>query len=187
MKGHCWLALGLFVLAATAAQPVKERSLLELVPTLSELGQGWKTNYTAYLIDSSSDPPEVAHQGNPKASPILEFHRERMAQDGRAGYGLFLYGRDDSVVNGWHAVHIQRWANARDLHNRWVGWKMSPTRVLHDGAPVGEDCFWREDCMFQELSFRRGVYSVLIEAGVNREYRSLWEIAKAVDARLRAR
>jgi hypothetical protein len=185
MKGHCWLVAAFLALAAMA-EPVEERSLLELAPRLSELGAGWRTNYTAYLIDPWSHPPETAHQGNPETNPLLAFQRERMAQDGRTGYGWFLYGRDDSVVNGWYALYIQRWTRPRELHNRWVDWKMTLTRVLHDCPPVGEDCFWREDCMFQEFSFRRGVYHVIIEAGVTRDYRSLWEIARVVDAKLRA-
>lgn len=187
MKGHAWLAAGLLGFVAIAAPPVAERSLLELRPTLSELGPAWKTNYTAYLIDPRSDPPEITHQGNPKTDRFLQFQRERMPQDGRTGYGLFLYGTEDSSANGFYAVHIQRWSSARALHNRWVDLKMSPTRVLHDGPPVGEDCFWREDCMFQEFSFRRGVYSVVIEATVSRDYKNLWELGRAVDANLRAR
>jgi hypothetical protein len=181
------LNLLLALIGLVQARGAEEKAILDVAPTLAELGEGWTTNVVAYLLDPRSRPTEIDyHRDDPKSSPVLEIHRKQMAADGRTGYGMMLCGCSNTVANaGFCRVYIQRWGNTRTLHNRWVDWKMLPTRVLHAHPPVGEDSFWREDCMFQEFTFRRGLFHVCIEAGHGFDYRLLVHVAEIIDAKIR--
>jgi hypothetical protein len=172
-----------------SAHTLPEIPVTALAPQLSHLPDGWTERQMLFLLDSRSDPPAFDHQcDDPSISRMLQFQREQMAQDGRTAYLIVLYGRADSALKGGKVrVYIQRWSSRRALHNRWVDWKMIPTRVAHPDPRVGEDYYWREDCMFQELVFCRGLFNVSIEAGHATDRQLIVELAQAIDAAIRGR
>jgi hypothetical protein len=179
------LLLACFWLVQTWA--ADEKPISDVAPSLAELGEGWTTNLIAYLLDPRSQPSEIDYL-NRKPSPVLEYHRQEMAKDGRTAYGTIFYGHGDMVMGrGLYRVYIQRWGNTRSLHNRWVDWKMNPNWVVRTNEPVGEDCYWIEDQMFQSLTFRRGLFHVSVEAGLASEYRPMIRLAKVIDAKIRGR
>ena len=175
------------------AVAAEEKSILAVAPTLAELGDGWTTNFVAYLIDPRSSPSEIDYQGNPATSPRLESQRLEMRINGRTGCGLMFYGRGDLIMNsGLYRVYIQRWSDRRALHNDWVTWKMNPARVIHDMQSVGEDYFWieewwRETRLRQNLVFRRGLFHVTVEAGAQSDWSAMVRLAQAIDQRIRIR
>ena len=130
------LNLFLVLVGLVQAQGGEEKAILDVAPTLAELGEEWTTNVVAYLLDPRSRPSEIDyHRDDPKSSPVLDFHRKQMAADGRTGYGMI----------------------------------------------------WREDCMFQEFTFRRGLFHVCIEAGHGFDYRALARVAEVIDTKIRGK
>ena len=158
-------------LACAVVRAAPEKAVLEVAPTLADLGSGWTTNIVAYLLDPLSHPSEIDYQHGVHDSPLLEYQRDLMSKTSRSGCGMLLYGRGNLVMNsGLYRVHIQRWSNRRALHNAWVGYKMDPTRVVRDTPPIGEDLFWtndwwRETLVHRNLVFRRGLFHIVVEAG----------------------
>ena len=168
----------------------QEKAVLDVAPTLQELGSGWTTNIVAYLLDPLSNPPEIDYHGDVRDSPLLEYQRDLMAKTSRTGCGMLLYGRSNLVMNsGLYRVHIQRWSNHRALHNAWVGYKMDPTRVVRDTPAIGEDLFWtndwwRETLVGRNLVFYRGLFHVVVEAGADSELQPMIHLAQVIDAKI---
>jgi hypothetical protein len=170
-----------------------ERAVLDVVPSLSELGAGWTTNVVAFLLDPHSHPSEIDSRGDARTSPELSVQREIMKTNNRTGCGLVLYGRGDLIMNrGLYRVYIQRWSDRRSLHNSWVGWKMNPNRVVRDAAAVGEDCFWvnewwRQTLVRQNFVFRQGLFHVVVEAGPDSDAAHMVLLARAIRAKILGR
>jgi hypothetical protein len=175
------------------AQGAEEKAILEVVPSLAELGEGWTTNVVAYLIDPRSHPSEIDYQCDAKASPRLAEQREAMKTNCRTGCGMVFYGRGGLVMNGGlYRVTVQRWSQIRPLHNTWVAWKMNPCRVVRSYPAVGEDFFWvnqwwRATLVQQDLVFLRGRFHVVIEAGADADLSQAVRLAQAIDAKIRGR
>ena len=189
-----WTICGLACLLwAGDLRGAEDKPLLEVAPTLAELGSGWTTNFVAYLLDPRSQPSEIDFQGNPATSARLEAQRLEMKTNGRTGCGLFIYGRGDVIMNsGLFRVYVQRWAQTRALHNHWVDWKMNPARVVRTTPAIGEDFFWteewwRETRVRQNLVFRRGLFQVTIEAGSESDSAAMVRLGQAIDARIKGR
>jgi hypothetical protein len=172
---------------------LEQKPILDVTPSLTELGPGWTTNVVAYLLDPRSQPSEIDYQRDPKTSLLLAYERDLMRTNNRTGCAMVLYGYGNMVMNsGLFRVHIQRWDNRRSLHNAWVGWKMDTARVVRNLPPVGEDCFWtndwwRQTAVRQNLIFRRGLFHVVVEAGAESESGHLLRLAEVIDAKLRGR
>lgn len=186
----CWL-LGCCCLLG--AEDASERAILEVIPTVRELGKGWTTNIVAYLLDPRSRPSEIDYRVDVQTSLLLDYQRSVMRTNHRTGCCMVLFGRGDLVNNsGLFRVFIQRWDNRRSLHNGWVGYKMVPGRVLRTTAHVGEDYFWSEEwwrrtLVRQNLVFRRGLFHVAIEAGAESDPLQLLRLAQVIDAKIRGR
>jgi hypothetical protein len=181
---HGFLLIGL--IWAASAQAAAEKAVLDVVPSLSEAGPAWTTNVMAYLLDPRSHPSEIDYRHDTKTSPMLALQRENMKKDGRNGFGIVLYGRGNMIMHqGLYRVYIYRWDNERALHNRWVDWKMTPARIVRSAPPVGEDCFWSDDGMFQEFAFRRGLFQVVMEADSSFQYRPIVQLAEVIDLKIR--
>jgi hypothetical protein len=180
----CWMGL-------PSTWAGEQKAILNVLPSLAELGPGWTTNQVAYLIDPLSQPSEIDYQSDPKTSGKLAGQREAMKTNGRTGCGMVYYGRGDLVMNsGLYRVTIQRWAEKRPLHNAWVTWKMNPSRVVRSCPAVGEDYFWvnewwRETLLRHHLVFRRGLFHVLIEAGADSDVLQMVRLGEAIDRRIR--
>jgi hypothetical protein len=185
-----WIA---FLACLGCADAAQEKAVLEVVPSLAELGEGWTTNIVAYLLDPRSQPPEIDFKSEPAKSLRLTEQREAMKTNKRTGCGLILYGRGDLVMNrGLYRVYIQRWADSRSLHNSWVDFKMNPARVVRNHPAVGEDFYWtndwwRETCVGQNLVFRRGLFHVVVEAGPESDDAQMVQLAQAIDAKITGR
>ena len=192
MKRLC-LILWVLLLDFAPTQAAAEKAVLEIAPSLSELGEGWTTNVVAYLLDPSSRPPEIDFQNDVTSSPLLEAQRQAMKGNERTGCGLLLYGRGDLIMNsGLYRVFVQRWSNTRALHNAWVDWKMNPDRVVRTHPPVGEDFFWvcewwRQTPIRQNFVFRRGLFHVTIEAGADSDTAAVVQLAQVIDGKIKAR
>jgi hypothetical protein len=186
-----FVMIALIRAAPTAAADAK--AVLDVAPSLAELGEGWTTNLVAFLIDPLSEPSEIDSRGDAKLSIELAGQREAMKTNGRTGCGMILYGRGDLVMNkGLYRVCVQRWSEIRPLHNIWVTWKMNPSRVVRDCPAIGEDLFWvnvwwRETVIAQDLVFRRGLFHVVIEAGPDSDSTPMVRLAQAIDAKIRGR
>jgi hypothetical protein len=165
----------------------EEKPVLDVAPTVSELGAGWTTNQVMYLLDPRSQSPEIDYLGrNP--SPVLEYHRQHMKKDGRTAYADIHYGRGNMVVNqGRYMVTIQRWGETRSLDKRWVDWKMNRNWIVRATATAGEDCFWTDDGMFQKFTFRRSLFHVVIEAGSASEYMPMLRLGQVIDAKIQGK
>lgn len=189
-----WLLPLFLALALQAQSPGQsEKAVLEVAPSLGDLGAGWTTNVIAYLIDPKSQPSEVDYRTDPKTSLLLHYQRSVMATNNRTGCGLILYGRGDLVQNsGLYRVFIQRWNSTRALHNSWVNYKMNPARVVRAMPHVGEDYYWtqewwRQTLVRQNLVFRRGLFHIVVEAGGSSDYQSMIWLAQVMDAKIRGR
>lgn len=190
------MKIGLLLLLSTgsfASTVWEEKAVLEVVPTVVELGNGWTTNLVTYLIDPKSNPSEIDHKGDPATSAEIRDQREDMKTNGRTGCAMILYGRTNLVMNrGLFRVCIQRWNNTRSLHNAWAGWKMNPSRVVRPLRAVGEDVFWvnqwsRDTLVSQDMVFRRGLFHVTIQAGSESDPALIVRLGEAVDAKIRGR
>jgi hypothetical protein len=147
-----------------AAQPAAERSVLEVVPTLAELGSGWTTNTLLSLLDPRSRPP-AASSGKPLKSATNTVRRTRRPGH-QTGWIRLEYGRGDMLLNkGAYFVSVQRWANTNALNQAWQGWAARPDYTAWRGLPLGESCYWTEDDKFHGLVFRRGLYHVVVTCG----------------------
>jgi hypothetical protein len=188
-RDHCmktYLSLLLVVIAwSCRTQAAEGKAILDVAPSLTELGESWTTNLIAYLLDPRSQPSEVDYLRGPKSSPVLDYHRQQMKSDGRTGYGTILYGHGGMVMNkGLYRVYIQRWSNTPSLDKRWVDWKSRLTRVVRSAQSVGEAFFWAEDGMFQKLTFRRGLFHVVVEAGSASDFTWMVRLAEVIDAKI---
>ena len=170
-----------------------EKAILDVAPSVSELGAGWTTNLVAYLLDPRSHPSEIDYRGDAESSPELGAQREVMKTNGRTGCGLVLYGHGNLIMNsGLYRVYIQRWSNRRSLHNHWVDWKMNPNRIVRDAPPVGEDSFWvnewwRQTPVRQHLVFRQGLFHVVVEAGADADVAPMIRLGQVLEAKIRGR
>jgi hypothetical protein len=182
-----WILLVVTLFVTSDAGAADEKPILELAPTLAELGPGWTTNQVMYLLDPRCQSPEIDYLGR-KPSPVLEYQRQQMRKDGRTAYADIHYGRGNMVVNqGRYMVTIQRWGETRSLDKRWVGWKMNRNRIVRSTATVGEDCFWTDDGMFQSLTLRRDLFHVVIQAGSAAEYIPMLRLAQVIDAKIQGK
>jgi hypothetical protein len=180
-------------LSAQAGEP---KGILEVLPAVTELGQGWTTNLVTYLYDRYSRPSEISYGEDPGNSRFLHWLRTSLQKDnssadclaGRTGYCLAHYGLGDLVFNsGEYQICVMRWSDRRSLHNSWVDWKMSRCRVVRDGVAVGEDFYWSEDLTAQTLTLRRGLFTVSVTAGLRSDYRPMVHLSEAIDAKIRGR
>ncbi len=199
IRGLIAILLGVLSSAfgAEPASPVRlppgERAILDVVPSLTELGAGWTTNVVAFLLDPHSHPSEIDSRGDARTSLELSVQREVMKTNHRTGCGLVLYGRGDLIMNrGLFRVYLQRWSDRRSLHNSWVGWKMNPNRVVRDAAAVGEDCFWvnewwRQTLVRQNFVFRQGLFHVVVEAGPDSNFAHMIQLAQTIQAKILGR
>ena len=77
MKIHPVILL-LVLIFLTQARPAEEKPILEIAPTLAELGAGWTTNIVAYLLDPLSKPAVIAYRGNSESDRLLDHLRTTM-------------------------------------------------------------------------------------------------------------
>lgn len=169
-----------------AAQPAAEKSVLEVVPTLAELGSGWTTNALLSLLDPRSSPP-AASAGKAFKSATNTVRRAKRPSH-QTGWIRMEYGRGDMLLNkGAYFVSIQRWASTNALAHAWQGWAARPDYTAWRGLPLGESCYWTEDDKFHGLVFRRGLYHVVVTCGERSEHSGLLRLAEVIDAKIAGR
>ena len=129
LPGFLWLA------SARADEP---KGILDVMPTVAELGGDWTTNLVTYLVDPCSRPSEISYGEDPGSNRFLAWLRAGLREDHapdhclahRTAYGLAHYGQGNLVFNsGEYQLCVMRWRDPRSLHNAWVEWKMTGGRV----------------------------------------------------------
>jgi hypothetical protein len=117
---HWGLLLVCFCIAP--AQAAQEKAVLDVAPSLTELGEGWTTNSIVSLLDPLSRPSGIAFKKQPDVKGMTNFLRTPPKTKGQMGWGRFHYGRGDLVLNrGLYFVSIQRWSNTNALEQAWKG------------------------------------------------------------------
>jgi hypothetical protein len=167
---------------ATAAHSASDKSVLDIAPTLAELGSDWTTNQIVYLIDPRCQPPEQVYPGHPEPIKHLDHHRQMMKSSGRTGYLRMHYGCGDLTVNrGGYHVYLQRWENPEMLNSqRFQEWK----RLDRPAPDVGQEAYWKSGDMYDGLVFRRDQYLVIVEFGPASDYSRATRLAQVIDAKI---
>jgi hypothetical protein len=179
----------LFVcLCLAPAQAAQEKAILDVAPSLTELGAGWTTNSIVTLLDPLSHPSGVAFKKQPDAKVMTNFLQTPLKTKGQMGWGRFHYGRGDMVLNGGlYFVSLQRWGNTNALEKAWKGWKTRPDNAVWRGPPIGEHCYWTEDEKFHGLTFRRGLFHAVVTSGSKSDRSGLIRIAEVIDDKITGR
>jgi hypothetical protein len=159
-----------------------DKPVLELAPTLAELGKEWTTNQVVLLIDPLGKLPEAVDAGNPDPKGLLRTFRNMMRSTGRTGYLRMHYGRGDLVVNrGAYHVYLQRWTSSEVLNRRQFQESESIPRRAPD---VGQTASWKRTEMYDNLVFQRDQYLVIIEFGRASDYTYATRLAELIDAKI---
>jgi hypothetical protein len=159
-----------------------DKSVLEIAPTLAELGNGWTTMETNHLIDPLCQPSELVKEGHPSPEKLLKSLRDMMKSTGRTGYLAMHYGYGDMVINrGGYRVSIQRWPSAEDVDKDPV---QQAERVKRSPPNIGQEAYWTEGAMLHGLVFRRGQYRVVTECGPKSDHDNLVRLAEVIDAKI---
>ena len=69
--------IGCFLLCSTAVLGAEAKALLEVAPSVAELGEGWTDRQVQYLIDPLSRPSKIGPE------ELLKTTRAMMARTGR--------------------------------------------------------------------------------------------------------
>jgi hypothetical protein len=166
--------------------------ILDILPSIQDLGKEWTTNSVVVLVDPYSRPAEISNG----MGALLDWARKGVSQheqtggclEGRTGYCLVLYGCGDSYRNNLeYEVCAQAWSERQSLDGHWTYWKakMEPLRVPGESGGVGEDCYWTRDTTEQHLHFRRGLFQITVSiCGVGPDPKRMLRLAQAIDARI---
>lgn len=167
---------------ATVAHSASDKSVLDIAPTLAELGNGWTTNQIVYLIDPRCEPPERTYPGHPDPKSLLDYLRQMMESSGRTGYLRMQYGFGDLTINhGGYHVFLQRWVSPEALSGqRFQEWN----RIDRPAPDVGQEAYWKDGDMYDGLVFRRDQYLVIVEFGAASDYARATRLAQVIDAKI---
>ena len=176
----------MFCWSLAEGQGAREKAILEVVPSLAELGDGWTTNAVVSLLDPLSRPWQIEGQTGGKGQ--TNFLRTTPKTQNPMGWGRFCFGRGDMVLNrGAYFVSIQRWGETNALDKAWKGWETRPDYTLWRGPPIGEGCYWTQDDKFHGVTFRRGLFHVVITCGAQSDHSGLFRLAEVTDAKIAGR
>jgi hypothetical protein len=178
------LLLPLFGWLAWAA-PTEEKSVLDLAPTLSELGDGWTTNRVLALVDPQRTTAGVSSQKPATVKGTTNSVRTTRKARASTGWVRMEYGKGDLLLNqGAYFVSIQRWTSTNALEQAWNGWTTRPDYTRWRGSTLGENCYWTEDAKFHGLTFRRGLFHVVVTCGARSDHSGLLRLAEVIDAKI---
>jgi hypothetical protein len=179
------LVSGLLLWWIPASRGAVDKAVLELAPTMAELGNGWTTNQLILVIDPLGKPPEEVSPRHPDPEKLLKLHRQMMESSGRTGYLRIHYGHGDLVVNrGAYHVYLQRWANAEVLRRQHFQEGQTIDRRIPEVGQAGE---WKRTEMYDSLIFRHDPYLVIIEFGRASDYTLATRLAEVIDAKIMGR
>jgi hypothetical protein len=179
------LALLISLVSANAAA---EKPVLDVAPSLAELGEGWTTNSIISLLDPLSQPSGIAFKKPAEPKGLTGVPRTARSIKGRMGWVRMEYGRGDMVLNGGaYFVSIQRWGSTNALEKAWKGWKSRPDYTAWRGPPIGEACYWTEDEKYHGLTFRRGLFHVVVTCGSLSDHSGLFRLVEVIDAKIAGR
>ena len=163
-------------------QKLENKAVLDIAPTLKELGKGWNSNYIVFVIDPMGKPTEQVAANNPNPKGLLEELHRMMKKTGRTSYLRMHYLHETNPVP--FQVHIQRWGDPE---------AMAPEafpRDSGDGADlaIGERACWVNGFGWG-LHFQRGQYFVAIELVVGEEKfeaekARILQLARIIDAKI---
>lgn len=162
-----------FLLCSLTIHAAERRPLLEVAPTVAELGEGWKAHRMIFLIDPLSQPSEIGSED------LLKTMSKMMADTGREAYlGMAIGHR--AMTNHECRVNIQRWPSAEALTNHH--YRKDP---LPGKAPprIGQEAYWTGGEFVSGLAYRLDQYLVVIEGWASDDARIL-RLAKVIEAKL---
>jgi hypothetical protein len=184
--GLVWILASCVCLSRMDGAEVKP--VLDVAPTLAELGEGWTTNVIISVLDTQAQPAGAVSKRQVESRGMTNRVRATGKKAGRMGWVRIEYGRGDLVLNsGAYFVSIQRWANTNALEKAWRGWRTRPDYTAWRGPPIGEGCYWTEDEKFHGLTFRRGLFHVVITCGSQSDHAGLFELADVIDVKILGR
>jgi hypothetical protein len=178
----CWFGL-------TGVRAAGPKAILDLAPSLTELGEGWTTNLVVSLLDPLSSLPDKRGKPSSTRPSIPGLKRTGKPTTGM-GWGRFHYGRGDLEVNGGgYFVSIQRWTNTNTLDRVWRQWQTSTNaeQQVRSRSAIGEDSYWTETDRFHSLTFRRAVFHVVVECGPKSDHSQLLHLAEVIDHKISPR
>ncbi len=166
----------------------EQRPVLDMAPSIAELGADWTTN----TVISVLDPPRPSSGTNSKADltqkKATSASRKAKQATGQTAWVRIEYSRRDTILNPeTYYVSIQRWSNTNALDKVWTGWKTRPEYTFWHSPPFGEDAFWTEDNKFHGLTFRRGIFHVVITCGSQSAHAGLFRLAEVIDAKIQGK
>jgi hypothetical protein len=188
--GTRFLSLLALVICLGRTEAASERAVLEVAPSLGELGAGWTTNSIVALLDAKSQAPGTSSKrtADPKGKQTATLLRDTGGAKGQMGWVRMEYGRGDLVLNrGAYFVSIQRWGNTNALEKAWSGWKTRPDYMTWRGPAIGEACYWTEYEKYHGLTFRRGLFHIVVSCGSESEHSGLLRLAEVIDAKIAGR
>jgi hypothetical protein len=182
MKASAFFGVALLLLWTTPARSASDKAVLDIAPTLAELGNGWTTNQIVFCIDPRSEPPEQVYPWHPDPKSLLNYLRQMMQFSGRTGCLRMHYGFGDLTVNqGAYHVYLQRWESPETLSDPSF---QESKRIDRPAPRVGQQAYWKRNDMCDGLVFRRDQYLVIIEFGSMSDYSKATRLAKVIDAKI---
>jgi hypothetical protein len=166
------------------AKADEQKAILELAPSLTELGGGWVTNQVIYLLDPRSHPAELVGPEIANSDQFMEEQRDRLKGSGRTGWGRLRYRhRAETGGDGEHLVYVERWEKIEALGNKWARCVKTPPGA-HPGPAIGDDAYWFEDKQFLYLVFRRNLFLVQVVSRSRSGLSQMIRMARVIDSKI---
>ncbi len=144
--------------AATVVLAQSEPPITRFIPTVAEVGQGCTSNRVAVLVDPLSAPSESADPN--ESAGWLEHARQGVETTSREAHAVlrYFFGKVNCMV------YVNRWETDDALREAWN--RVASTKPPAGGLPrVGEYVrFSQRDGMHNNIAFRRGRYTIEVEA-----------------------
>ena len=161
-------------LSCVSMPGAESKSLLDVAPTVAELGEGWKLGTTTLLIDPLSRPAEIG------PAELIKVTREMMKRTGREAYLRIALGHS-AMTNHECQVYLQRWPSTDALNNHHY---RKPDPLPGKAPPaVGQEGCWSGGPFVSSLSYRLDQYLIVIEGWTSDDARLL-RLAKVIEAKL---
>jgi hypothetical protein len=181
---RCCLAFGSHLVAAliwiSHSLAADEKAILEIAPTVVELGAGWTTNSVDSLIDPRSHPSEIGFDRKRNPMEMTALLRAGTKAVPGLGWGRFIYSRGDRVIS----VNIQRWANTNSLDQNWKRWKSRPEVGMRPGPSIGDEACLAGGESRQSLFFRRDAFHVIVSTDTASNVSAMIRLADVIDAKI---
>jgi hypothetical protein len=174
----------LAMLALAAVDAAGQPSIEQILPSITQLGEGWSSNRVVVLVDPLSSPSEWADVN--EGPGWLKLGRELLKRDPRreAWAVIRYFGRGTGAYHTNSLVTISRWKAPESIGKDWGRdneTKGSPAELPNLGE---ETRFYQRDGMHNDIAFRRGNYLINVECPIAFGVEHLKRLAETLDANL---